>query len=140
MLLRYFVSGLLFVAAVGLSAQQAFAQTPNDVLAALQSEAAKSTPNFSGFSAARGEKFFTVKHGSDWSCASCHTDNPAVTGKHAKTDKPIDPLAPSANAERFTNPKKIEKWFKRNCNDVLDRACTPQEKGDVLAYLLTIRK
>ena len=140
MLLRYFVSGLLFVAAAGLSAQQALAQTPNDVLAALQSEAAKSTPNFSGFSAARGEKFFTVKHGGDWSCASCHTDNPAVTGKHAKTDKPIEPLAPSANAERFTNPKKIEKWFKRNCNDVLDRACTPQEKGDVLAYLLTIRK
>ena len=83
------VSGLLLVA--GLSVQPAFAETPNDVLAALQSEAAKSTPNFSGFSAVRGEKFFTVKHGSDWSCASCHTDNPAVTGKHAKTDKPIDP-------------------------------------------------
>lgn len=138
MLRLSYVSGLLLVA--GLSVQPAYAETPNDVLAALQSEAAKSTSNFSGFSAARGEKFFTVKHGSDWSCASCHTDNPAVTGKHAKTDKPIDPLAPSANAERFTNPKKIEKWFKRNCNDVLDRACTPQEKGDVLAYLLTIRK
>lgn len=132
------VSGLLLVA--GLSVQSAYAETPNDVLAALQSEAAKSTPDFSGFSAARGEKFFTVKHGSDWSCVSCHTDNPAATGKHAKTEKPIDPLAPSANAERFTNPKKIEKWFKRNCNDVLDRVCTPQEKGDVLAYLLTIRK
>lgn len=138
MLRLSYVSGLLLVA--GLSVQPAYAETPNDVLAALQSEAAKSTSNFSGFSAARGEKFFTVKHGSDWSCASCHTDNPAVTGKHAKTDKPIEPLAPSANAERFTNPKKIEKWFKRNCNDVLDRACTPQEKGDVLAYLLTVRK
>jgi hypothetical protein len=138
MLRLFYVSGLLLVA--GLSVQPAFAETPNDVLAALQSEAAKSTPNFSGFSAARGEKFFTVKHGSDWSCASCHTDNPVVPGKHAKTEKPIDPLAPSANAERFTNPKKVEKWFKRNCNDVLDRVCTPQEKGDVLAYLLTIRK
>lgn len=138
MLRLSYVSSLLLVA--GLSVQPAFAETPNDVLGALQSEAAKSTPNFPGFSAARGEKFFKVKHGSDWSCASCHTENPAVTGKHAKTDKPIDPLAPSANAERFTNPKKIEKWFKRNCNDVLDRACTPQEKGDVLAYLLTIKK
>ena len=132
------VSALLFV--VGLSVQPAFAETPNDVLAALQSEAAKSTPNFQGFSSARGEKFFKVKHGNDWSCTSCHTENPAATGKHAKTEKPIDPIAPSANAERFTNPKKIEKWFKRNCNDVLDRVCTPQEKGDVLAYLLTIRK
>jgi hypothetical protein len=30
----------------------------------------------------------------------------------------------------------VEKWFKRNCNDVLARACTPAEKADVLAYLL----
>lgn len=132
------ISALLLV--VGLSVQPAFAETPNDVLDALQSEAAKSTPNFQGFSAARGEKFFRVKHGNEWSCTSCHTENPAATGKHAKTEKPIEPIAPSANAERFTNPKKIEKWFKRNCNDVLDRVCTPQEKGDVLAYLLTIRK
>ena len=132
------VSALLFV--VGLSVQPAFAETPNDVLAALQNEAAKSTPDFQGFSAARGEKFFKVNHGNEWSCTSCHIENPAATGKHAKTEKPIDPMAPSANAERFTNPKKIEKWFKRNCNDVLDRVCTPQDKGDVLAYLLAIRK
>lgn len=140
MLLRYYFSGLLFVAAIGLSAQQACAQTPSEALASLQSEAAGSNPNFQGFSAVRGEKFFKEKHGHEWSCASCHTDNPAVTGKHAKTDKPIDPLAPAANAERFTNPKKIDKWFKRNCNDVLDRVCTPQEKGDVLAYLLIVKK
>lgn len=132
------VSALLMVA--GLSVQPAFAETPDDVLAALKSEAAKSAPDFQGFSADRGEKFFKVKHGNEWSCTSCHTDNPAATGKHAKTEKPIEPMAPSANAERFTNPKKIEKWFKRNCNDVLDRVCTPLEKGDFLAYLLTIHK
>ena len=138
MLRLSYVSGLLFVC--GLSAQPVLAQTPDEVLASFQGDAVESAPNFQGFSAARGEKFFKVKHGNDWSCASCHSENPAVIGKHAKTEKPIDPLAPSANAERFTNPKKIEKWFKRNCNDVLDRVCTPQEKGDVLAYLLTIRK
>jgi mono/diheme cytochrome c family protein len=132
------VSALLLI--VGLSVQPAFAETPDDVLAALKSEAAKSTPEFQGFSAARGEKFFKLKHGNEWSCSSCHTDNPAATGKHAKTEKPIDPMAPSANAERFTNPKKIEKWFKRNCNDVLDRVCTPLEKGDVLSYLLAVKK
>jgi len=128
------------VAAVfGLSAQPAFAETPDEVLAAIKNSAA-ATPGFQGFSAARGETFYKSKHGSDWSCSTCHTDNPAAQGKHAKTDKPIKPLAPSANAERFTDMKKIEKWFKRNCNDVLDRVCTPQEKGDVLAYLLTIHK
>jgi len=133
-------SGLMLIIFIGLSIQQVFAQTPNDVLDSFQSEAAKSMPNFQGFSADRGERFFKMKHGNDWSCTSCHSDNPAATGKHAKTDKPIKPLAPFANTERFTNPKKIKKWFKRNCNDVLDRLCTPQEKGDVLAYLLTISK
>jgi len=62
------------------------------------------------------------------SCASCHTENPATQGKHAKTGKVIQPLAPSANAERFSDPAKVEKWFKRNCNDVLGRICTRRKK------------
>lgn len=135
----FYKLGLVFVAVAGLAAQPAFAETPNEILASIQKEAA-GTPGFQGFSAARGESFFKAKHGGEWSCASCHTENPAALGKHAKTGKVIDPLAPSANAERFASPKKVDKWFKRNCNDVLSRACTPQEKGDVLAYLLTVKK
>ena len=50
--------------------------------------------------------------------------------------KAIAPLAPSANAERFADAAKVEKWFRRNCNDVLGRTCTPSEKADVMAYLL----
>lgn len=117
----------------------AFAETPQDFLKTYEA-AAKSTGSFSGFDAERGKAFFNQTHGNDWSCASCHTSNPAQTGKHAKTGKAIDPLAPSANAERFTNTKKVEKWFKRNCNDVLSRECTALEKGDVLTYLLAISK
>ena len=132
-------SGLVLMAIVGLAAQPVLAETPNEILAVIQKEAS-GTPGFQGFSAARGESFFKAKHGGEWSCASCHTENPATPGKHAKTGKVIEPLAPSANAERFTSPKKTEKWFKRNCNDVLDRVCTPQEKGDVLAYLLTVKE
>lgn len=127
------------MAAAGLAAQPAYAETPREVLAALQQEAATSS-GFQQLSVARGEQFFKTRHGNEWSCSSCHTDNPAAPGKHAKTGKVIEPLAPSANAERFTNPKKVEKWFKRNCNDVLGHACTAQEKGDVLAYLLSIKK
>lgn len=119
--------------------QSAFAETPAQILATIKTDAAK-IAGFQDFSAARGEKFFKDKHGGEWSCTSCHTTNPTAQGKHAKTDKPIDPLAPAANAERFTEMKKVQKWFKRNCNDVLDRLCTPQEQGDVLAYLLTIKK
>jgi len=125
---------ITFVGVVGFLAPSAHAETPKDFLNSFQKEASGQP-----FSAARGETFFKTKHGSDWSCASCHTDNPAISGKHAKSDKLIQPMAPAANAERFTDPKKVEKWFKRNCNDVLDRVCTPQEKGDVLAYLMTVK-
>ena len=140
MLRKFYTTGLVLMVVAGLVAQPAFAETPSQVLAAIQSEAAKVTPGFQGFSAARGESFFKTTHGNELSCASCHTENPAATGKHAKTGKAVQPLAPSVNAERFSDPAKVEKWFKRNCNDVLKRVCTAQEKGDVLTYLLTIKK
>jgi hypothetical protein len=117
----------------------AFAETPKDFLAAFASEAKQESPAYASPSAERGQRFFTALHGQEWSCASCHTRNPAAAGKHAVTSKSIEPLAPSANAARFTRSSKVEKWFKRNCNDVVGRACTAQEKGDVLAYLLTVR-
>jgi mono/diheme cytochrome c family protein len=130
---------LALAAVVGLTAQPVLAETPGQILASIESSA-RAMPGYQAFSAARGEQFFKAKHGNDWSCSSCHTDNPATLGKHAKTGKPIQPLAPSANAERFTDPAKVEKWFKRNCNDVLGRVCSPQERGDVLSYLLTVKK
>jgi hypothetical protein len=96
--------------------------------------------SFSGFSADRGEAFFKSTHGNDWSCASCHTTHPVELGRHAVTGKVIAPLAPATNADRFTDPAKAEKWFGRNCKDVLGRPCTVSEKGDVLAYLLSLSK
>ena len=48
-------------------------------------------------------------------------------------------LAPAANAERFVDAAKVEKWFRRNCNDVMARECTPAEKADVLSWLMTLR-
>lgn len=129
------VPGIIF----GLMSLPVMAQTPQEVLAAIHNDAKQTAPDFQGFSATRGEKLFKQTHGNEWSCASCHTDNPAASGKHARTGKVIQPLAPAANTERFTNPEKVAKWFKRNCNDVLGRVCTPQEKGDVIAYLLTIK-
>lgn len=91
-------------------------------------------------SLARGEKFFQSKHGKDWSCASCHKSPPTSDGQHASTNKPIAPLAPVFNAKRFTDEAKVNKWFKRNCNDVLGRECTPLEKADVMAYLNSLKK
>lgn len=69
------------------------------------------------------------------SCTVCHGKDLTKSGKHAKTGKVIAPMARSVNPERFTDYKKVEKWFTRNCKWTLDRECTPQEKGDLLKYL-----
>ncbi len=114
------------------------AATPGGYLDQLRA-AASASGGFSGFSADRGRAFFTSRHGNDWSCSSCHGDRPATTGKHARTGKEIAPLAPVANAERFADEAKTEKWFRRNCNDVLGRACTPQEKGDIVTWLMSLK-
>ena len=39
----------------------------------------------------------------------------------------------------FTSTAKVDKWFRRNCNDVLSRECTAVEKADVLAYLNALK-
>ncbi|MFQ5509548.1 MAG: DUF1924 domain-containing protein [Leptospirillia bacterium] len=92
------------------------------------------------FDAARGETRWNEVHidaesGKERRCGSCHTDDLTKAGEHVKTGKKIDPLAPSVNPDRLTEVKKIEKWFKRNCEWTLGRECTPQEKGDFLMFL-----
>ena len=86
-----------------------------------------------------GQAFFTTNHGQEWACASCHTDKPTVEGKHASTGKAIKPMAPAVNTDRFSDAAKTEKWFRRNCNDVVGRECTAGEKADVIAWLLTLK-
>jgi hypothetical protein len=85
--------------------------------------------------ATRGQNFFNSRHGGEWSCASCHGQPPTAEGKHANTGKAIAPLAPAFNAKAFTDTAKVDKWFRRNCKDVLTRECSAAEKADVLAYL-----
>jgi hypothetical protein len=123
---------LLFVSVlVGLSTG-AKAITPSELLKSYEAQSGKASPT-------RGEQFFNAKHGKEWSCASCHENPPNHDTKHIITGKVIKPLAPSANAARFADEAKAEKWFKRNCNDVLGLECTAQEKTDVLSWLMTIK-
>jgi len=90
-------------------------------------------------SSARGEQFFNAKHGKEWSCASCHENPPNHDTKHIVTGKVIKSLSPNTNPERFIDQAKVEKWFKRNCNDVLAHECTAQEKADVLSWLMKMK-
>lgn len=71
------------------------------------------------------------------SCSTCHTNDPRKGGQ-ARTGKPIDPMAPSVNPNRFTDTKFVEKWFRRNCKSVLGRECSAQEKADIIAWLSSL--
>ena len=115
------------------------AANANPILDSYKAQAKTENAAFKDFSAEAGKKLYTTQGTNQLSCASCHSDSPKNAGKHAKTNKAIDPLAPSVNAQRFTDAAKVEKWFKRNCHDALARACTTQEKGDFMAYVLAVK-
>jgi hypothetical protein len=72
-------------------------------------------------------------------CAACHTDDPKNEGKHIESKKPIKPLAPAANPERFTDVNKVEANFSKHCREVYSRDCTASEKGHFLTYLLSVQ-
>ncbi|MDO9188353.1 MAG: DUF1924 domain-containing protein [Sulfurimicrobium sp.] len=127
----------------GLFVYSAAQAAPQDLLQSYAVQAKQENPQFQAFSATRGEQLYharrTHSSGKSLSCATCHTDNPKSAGRHEKTGKEILPLAPVANRERLSDNAKVEKWFKRNCQDVLERACSAQEKGDFVTYLLSIK-
>jgi Domain of unknown function (DUF1924) len=96
----------------------------------------------SALSATRGAALYRTEHpgrnAQPVSCASCHTASPKQAGR-TRVGKRIEPLAPVANPERFTDAAKVEKWFRRNCQDVLQRECSAQEKGDFIAWLSQVQ-
>ena len=134
---------ILTLLIVSLLSLNAHAATPQTLMNGYLAQAKQENPQFKEFSASRGEQFYHAKRahssGKQMNCATCHTGNPKSVGTHAKTRKEIQPLAPSVNQARFSDAAKVEKWFKRNCQDVLERACTAQEKGDFIAYVSSVK-
>lgn len=132
------VHALLFL--VGTAA---YAASPNELLQTYAAQGKQESASFKEASPSAGDKFYhaAVKHssGKQISCATCHTADPRNAGKHEKTGKEILPLAPSVNKARFSDSANVEKWFKRNCPDVLERACTAQEKANFIAYLISVK-
>ena len=117
-----------------------FGAVIDDYLSFLKQEVLKENPNFTGFDSKRGKEIFTSKHigkkGKEISCTSCHTIDLSNSGENIFTGKTIEPLSPKANPKRFTQIKEIEKWMKRNFNDVYNREGTALEKGDVTTYII----
>lgn len=106
----------------------------------LSAEAKAQNPSFAGFDAKRGEAIFFSKHtgkkGGEMSCTTCHSTDLKKGGQNINTNKPITALAPSVNATRLTDVAEVEKWLRRNFNDVFAREGTALEKGDVLTYII----
>ena len=118
----------------------AFSAVIDEYLNSLKLEVLKTNPDFKTFDAKRGEEIFSSKHmgkkGKEVSCETCHTTNLANSGENIFTGKTIEPLSPKANPKRVTDITEIEKWLKRNFNDVYNREGTAIEKGDVITYII----
>jgi len=136
----YFVLALAFV--VLLLSSIADAGNLNAQMQSLMDKYMKDS-GVKSFSAEEGKKLYFLKRmhsekKEEISCISCHMDDPAKEGR-TLVGKPIDPLSPAVNKERFTDPDKVEKWFKRNCTGVFERECTPKEKGDFVTHMMLLQ-
>src|SRR5690606_36359801 len=121
--------------ALALSASGAFAGAREELLARYASEVRVADAGYAGPSAANGEKLhrnrFAGGKPDSPACTSCHGDDARAAGR-TRTGKAIEPMAVSVSPSRYTDPAKVEKWFRRNCLEVLGRECTPREKADWL--------
>lgn len=112
----------------------------DDILRSLDSAARAADPAFTGFSAARGQTLHTQAFAGGKAdtpaCTSCHGATPRSSGR-TPAGKAVEPMALSLSPSRYSDAAKVDKWFTRNCRDVLGRECTPREKGDWLSFLFS---
>ncbi|MBN8450177.1 MAG: DUF1924 domain-containing protein [Candidatus Accumulibacter sp.] len=135
------ITAPLFAASLALiTANPGIAGPREEQLDRYASAARAANPAFAGFSAARGRTLHTQAFAGGKpdtpACTSCHGNDTRGAGRNP-AGKTIEAMALSASPSRYTDPAKVEKWFKRNCNDVLGRECTPLEKGDWLTFMIS---
>ena len=110
----------------------------DDLLREYRAQARRERPSFASFSAEEGRRLYFAEHlqeGRRVSCSSCHTADPRARGL-TPAGKVVEPLAPGANPDRLGDRREVEKWFRRNCKQVLGRECTAEEKGHFVTWLL----
>ena len=126
--MRIKFTALIVVFSVGASSADAATKATATLLAELQQSAPLP------FSTSRGRDIWHRQQ-DDRSCASCHSESVHTPGRHVRTGKYIEPMAPSVNRMRLTRVDKIQKWLRRNCKWTFGRECTAQEQGDILLWL-----
>ncbi len=153
------------VLALALWSAPLLADTPEQILERYAELALQEDPAFAGFSTEHGHELYFQKrvlpvvgaincaschmadpreeiiaHRSKVLCRQCHVinDSEHPHPKDAKLRK-ILPLAPSANPKRLTSFDHVEEFLKPNCEMVIGRECTTQEKGDLIAWLISVK-
>lgn len=94
------------------------------------------------FTVENGREFYLKRRSwqdTDYTCSGCHTEDPKKEGKHIDTKKPIKPLAPAVNPERFLDVQKVERNFTEHCMDLHERDCFAFEKGNFVAYMMSVK-
>ena len=123
-----------------MSVNASSAASIQDSIARYATEARSEDSSFDAFSAERGHVLFSSRPATGKpdtpSCTSCHSDNPAGGGQ-TRAGKEIAPMALAKTPGRYSDVKKLKKWFRRNCKSVLGRVCTSLEKGDFLTFMAT---
>ncbi|MGQ0579333.1 MAG: DUF1924 domain-containing protein [Betaproteobacteria bacterium] len=157
----------VFLLLSGLSAPHAVeADTAEELLSRYHAEAQAESAAFRGFSVEEGRILYFRKYPApvigEVGCVSCHLQDPRRSVVRHRTKIPcrachviddaehvdpvnakkreIDAFAPVANPRRFSDHDVVEEWFRLNCNYVLKRSCTAIEKGNLLAWLLTLQR
>jgi len=133
------VTALLLGISTGVTTS-AYANSQLSIIEGYAKEAKQLEKDFKAFSIERGHQLFSTRHAlgkpETPSCTACHTKSPLNVGS-TRAGKEIAPMAVSKTPDRYTDPKKVEKWFRRNCKSVLGRPCTPLEKGDFLTFMMS---
>ncbi len=151
----------------GLSVPHAVeADTAEELLNRYHAEAQAGSVAFRGFSVEEGRIFYFRKYPApvigEVGCVSCHLQDPRRSVVRHRTKIPcrachviddaehpdpanakkrtLEAFAPVANPRRFTDPGVVENWFRLNCNYVLKRPCTAVEKGNLLAWVLSLER
>ena len=122
----------LLPALLGMSAQTLAAGNEPELLEIYRNQAEQP------LSAERGKALWEKRNGSK-SCTACHGADITEPGEIELIwffTKSIKPMALSANPDRYQDAETADMAFDKNCKRVFQRVCTPQEKGDILQYLV----
>ena len=132
------VSGLLLAGALGLTGLSASAVTPAELQQISTPQPGQACRDSPDFRHSAGGSFSTPRMATTELRIVSYPD-PAGPGRHAKTAR-YRVAVPLANPSGLPMPRRPKSGSAVIATTCWVRLCTAQEKGDVLAYLMSLGK